>query len=299
MPTMPVTDLPDPTTGSDEPVDVDPDTRASLLAILDRWAQPPADMLAKLPKPKQRGADKGRCNEAAVQARQTDYACGGWHGLPAVHLDYMGHADVTEALIREDPAWNWRPAAINPATGGPAYGKNAKGLIVMWGHLTLHGVERMCVGTCEPDKFEIEKELIGDMLRNGAMRFGIAVRLWSKADHLDATDDTPVPDAAPAGPDPNEPLTAGRAAAALRAVCGGDRDVAREWWDQEPRGDGPFPRHQVDAWVTEATAWYAERQAALEAPFTDDAPAADAGDDDPEMAAAIDSADPHGSADGS
>ena len=153
------------------------DTHAGRLAgIVDKWAQPPADMLSKLPKPTRRENQKGSCD-----------VCGGFHGLPAVHLDYMGHADVTEALIDADPFWNWRPAAIDHNTGGPVIVREK--MATMWGYLTVLGVERMCVGTADGGKEEYAKELIGDLLRNGAMRFGIGLRLWSKADHLDATGD--------------------------------------------------------------------------------------------------------------
>jgi hypothetical protein len=57
--------------------------------------------------------------------------------------------------------------------------------LVMWGYLTVHGVDRLCVGTCEPGKGDPEKELVGDLLRNGAMRFGIGTKLWSKATDAD------------------------------------------------------------------------------------------------------------------
>lgn len=153
------------------------DTRVGRFAgIVDKWAQPPADMLSKLPKPTRKENAKGRCD-----------VCNGYHGLPAVHLDYMGHADVTEALIDADPFWNWRPAAIDHNTGGPVIVREK--MATMWGYLTVLGVERMCVGTADGGKEEYAKELIGDLLRNGAMRFGIGLRLWSKADHLDATGD--------------------------------------------------------------------------------------------------------------
>jgi hypothetical protein len=55
----------------------------------------------------------------------------------------------------------------------------------MWGWLVVHGTRRLCVGTCEASKGDPEKELIGDLLRNGAMRFGIGTRLWSKSDSAD------------------------------------------------------------------------------------------------------------------
>ena len=95
-------------------------------------------------------------------------------------LSYMGHAEVTLALIDVDPAWTWEPVAIDPATGGPMIHKQGNRL-VMWGYLTVCDVRRLCVGTCEDRKGDPEKELIGDLLRNGAMRFGIGTKLWSKA----------------------------------------------------------------------------------------------------------------------
>ena len=54
----------------------------------------PPHQISKLPKPLKRDAPKGKCNE-----------CGGWHGLPAVHLDYVGHAALTDRLLDADPAW--------------------------------------------------------------------------------------------------------------------------------------------------------------------------------------------------
>ena len=250
------------------------DVSRRLLAILDQYADPDPATLSKLPKPKQRDAEKGRCDADAVRRGVSDYACGGWHGLPALHLDYMGHADVTEALIRIDPQWSWRPAAINPNTGGPqiTQGVGTGKLIAMWAYLTVLGVERLCVGTCEASKQEAEKELIGDMLRNGALRFGIAVRLWSKADHADtAGDDSPAATVQP------ELVAAGGAAAAVRRACGGNRDAGSDWWHTAERGDGPWPRPVVDQWVAEASAWWLAHQADYQ-PLTAADAEADAGD---------------------
>lgn len=101
-----------------------------------------------------------------------------------VDLLFQGHAEITLALIEIDPLWNWRPMAFDVDSGGPAIEVHPKRL-VMWGYLTVHGVERPAVGTCEPSKGEPEKELIGDLLRNGAMRFGVATKLWSKATDAD------------------------------------------------------------------------------------------------------------------
>lgn len=159
---------------------------AALAAIPAKWAQPPREAISKLPKPTKRDAPKGSCSE-----------CGGWHGLPAVHLDYMGHAETTLALCDVDPGWTWSPAAIDPATGGPIITVR-NGQATMWAVLTVHGKMLMGVGTADAGKGEIEKELIGDFLRNAAQRFGIATALWSKADHAAQT----VEDEAPPKPPP-------------------------------------------------------------------------------------------------
>lgn len=157
-----------------EPVDAYvADMSRRLAATPGRWATPDPSTLSKLPKPTSRSNDKGHCN-----------VCGGWHGLPAVHLDYMGHADVTLALIEVDPLWTWEPVAFDPATGGPIIGLQG-GRLVMWARLTVLGKTMLGVGTCESGKGDPEKELIGDFLRNAAMRFGIATKLWSKADKAD------------------------------------------------------------------------------------------------------------------
>lgn len=101
-----------------------------------------------------------------------------------INLSYMGHAEVTLALIEADPLWTWEPIRFDPETGGPQISTMGNRL-VMWGRLTVLGVSRICVGTCESKKGDPEKELIGDLLRNGAMRFGIGTKLWSKATDAD------------------------------------------------------------------------------------------------------------------
>jgi hypothetical protein len=106
-----------------------------------------------------------------------------------VNLLYMGHAEVTLALIDVDPLWTWEPVAMDLETGGPRIIQDGN-LLTLWGYLTVCGVRRLCVGTCEARKAESSKELLGDALRNGAMRFGIGTKLWSKA--VDAEPVAPV-----------------------------------------------------------------------------------------------------------
>lgn len=146
----------------------------------------PAHQISKLPKPTSKDATKGRCKE-----------CGGWHGLPAVHLDYVGHAALTDRLLDADPSWTWEPIADPAAKGLPSSPGG------MWIKLTVCGVTRLGYG--HPDGKtggDAVKETIGDALRNAAMRFGAALDLWHKGDlhkHGDeATDAAEVPEPTPA-----------------------------------------------------------------------------------------------------
>lgn len=85
-------------------------------------------------------------------------------------LDFVGHAVTTDRLLSVDPEWTWEPLALDER-GLPQY-DNAGGL---WIKLTICGVTRLGYGD-GPDP----KQRIGDALRNAAMRFGVALDLWSK-----------------------------------------------------------------------------------------------------------------------
>lgn len=108
------------------------------------------------------------------------------HQIPkgGVQLDYVGHAEVTERLLEVDPLWSWEPLAFNEA-GAPLITTH-DGVAVMWIRLTICGVTRLGVGTARADKGEVEKELIGDALRNASMRFGVALDLWKKTINVGA-----------------------------------------------------------------------------------------------------------------
>lgn len=137
----------------------------------------PANQISKLPKPYKADSQKGKCSE-----------CGGYHGLPAMHLDYVGHAALTDRLLDCDPLWTWEPVAFGP-DGLPAMDKIGG----MWIKLTVCGVTRLGYG--HPDGKSggnAVKEVIGDALRNAAMRFGAALDLWHKGDLHG--DDDPVPE---------------------------------------------------------------------------------------------------------
>ena len=98
-------------------------------------------------------------------------------------LDFVGHAEITRILIDIDPLWNWEPVAWSP-DGRPQINV-VNGNAVMWGTLTVLGHSRLGVGTARHDKADLDKELIGDFLRNAAMRFGICLSLWSKTEWED------------------------------------------------------------------------------------------------------------------
>lgn len=101
-------------------------------------------------------------------------------------LDYVGHADITERLLDNDPAWTWEPVAFD-AHGLPAFDTDGG----LWIRLTVNGVTRYGYG--EPqgrNAFDARKGAIGNALRNAAMRFGVALQLWQK--------DQPAEDASPA-----------------------------------------------------------------------------------------------------
>lgn len=110
-----------------------------------------------------------------------------------VYLDFVGHADITRILLEIDPHWRWVPIAWE--NGRPAIHVE-NGMATMWGELTLLGQARLGVGSVEAHKADLDKELVGDFLRNAAQRFGICLSLWSKSEWEDQ--ETEAPAAAPA-----------------------------------------------------------------------------------------------------
>ncbi len=139
----------------------------------------PTSEIGKLPKPTTRDGQKGQCRD-----------CGGYHQLPAVHLDYVGHAAVTKRLLDVDPLWSWEPFAIGP-DGLPARDQNGG----LWIKLTVLGVTRIGYGDSQgkPGPNAV-KEAIGDALRNAAMRFGVALELWHKGEFAEQPEEQPVID---------------------------------------------------------------------------------------------------------
>jgi hypothetical protein len=125
--------------------------RELLLDLMHEWWDPPQHLIQTLP----RGGTK---------------------------LSYLGHADTTRALSETDPEWTWTPMA-HDENGLPILDRDSNGNPVgMWIWISVCGVERPAYGSCDSGKRDAVKELIGDAIRNGAMRFGVAGGLWSKGE---------------------------------------------------------------------------------------------------------------------
>lgn len=134
----------------------------------------PEHHISKLPKPTKQQTDELR-SDRSVGIRCN--LCGGWHHKNTIHLDYVGHAALTDRLLDADPGWVWEPLAMHD--GLPVMDSFGG----MWIKLTVCGVTRLGYGHAG-DKVggDAIKEVIGDALRNAAMRFGAALDLWHKGD---------------------------------------------------------------------------------------------------------------------
>ncbi len=148
----------------------------------------------QLPKPYKKDSQAGKCPE-----------CGGWHGLPALHLEYLGHAALTKRFLEVDPLWYWEPVAFGE-DGLPKFDHQGG----LWIRLYICGHSRLGYGDSQGKTGpNATKEAIGDALRNAGMRFGAALDLWHKGDLYDAKaergDETVV---APPAPKKSEPTPA-------------------------------------------------------------------------------------------
>lgn len=157
--------------------------------------------IEKLPKQLRRNDEnKARC-EAGSFASADGHYCGGWHPR-SVHLDYVGHAGVTMRLNEVDPKWSWTPMHVEllpwverlverAAEAGDharvdelirEHGAPLTRDGGMWIRLTVLGVTRTGFGDSQGKTGpNATKEIIGDALRNAAMRFGVGTYLWSKS----------------------------------------------------------------------------------------------------------------------
>jgi hypothetical protein len=154
----------------------------------------PPHHISKLPKPTKAQTDAVRADfKKGIRCKE----CGSWHHPDVVHLDYVGHAALTDRLLDTDPHWTWEPVSFGQ-DGLPAFDRNGG----LWIKLTVLGVTRLGYGSADgKEGGDAIKEIIGDALRNAAMRFGAALDLWHKGDlHGDEPTSDEVADA-PGMPD--------------------------------------------------------------------------------------------------
>jgi hypothetical protein len=125
----------------------------------------------------------GACNKAQYKVcdkhtRKRCDDCGGNMTDGHLHLDYVGHAELTGRLLEADPLWTWEPMAFDQ-DGLPKFDSNGG----LWIRLTVAGHTRLGYGDSQGKTGpNAVKEAIGDALRNAGMRFGAALTLWSKTD---------------------------------------------------------------------------------------------------------------------
>ena len=141
----------------------------------------PLNQIGKLPK-----GTKAQ-NDCPPSEKVNCKVCGGWHHPKVIHLDYIGHAALTDRLLNADPVWTWEPMALKD--GLPAFDESGG----LWIRLTICGVTRLGYGHAAHSAYKDigsrEKEVIGDALRNAAMRFGAALEFWHKGElHVDPPD---------------------------------------------------------------------------------------------------------------
>lgn len=163
------------------------------LALLREPFEP--HQISKLPKTMGRDGVKAPCQQGTPASADGVY-CGGYHAR-AIHIDYVGHAALTDRLLNVDPGWTWEPLAWDEA-GLPRFDH----LGGLWIRLTISGMTRYGYGDAGGKiGNNAIKEAIGDALRNAAMRFGAALDLWHKGD-LRATE---AEHAAPQQPEQQQP----------------------------------------------------------------------------------------------
>lgn len=165
--------------------------REALLSLLAPFTD---DRVGKLPRVTCADCSdrRKRCEEHKKAFCQT---CKAMVSTKHIHIDYVGHADVTERLLRTDPFWSWEPFALDE-DGLPKLDVDDLGHPVgLWIRLTVLGVTRPGYGSCPSNQSDAVKVLIGDALRNAAQRFGVAIAQWQKGDRDNPAAENPVADA--------------------------------------------------------------------------------------------------------
>ena len=246
-----------------------------LLKLREKFPKP---VIGKLPKVTCGQCSKGSCG---THKKAKCGVCGAWISEAHTHIDYVGHADTTGRLLDVDPEWDWRPKATDPDpallkaaiesgnpeivrmvldNAPPKFERNGSGYPVgFWMLLTIGGVTRPGYGSCPASQADAEKVLIGDALRNAAMRFGVALDLWAKGERADPTAENPAGDGGKAERHAVKPETPrGRVTAAQRQAAAEAKEVI-DLGDWQIVVDGCATRAECDTALDDLRKQYAAR----------------------------------------
>ncbi|MEO3869419.1 hypothetical protein ABGB18_11355 [Nonomuraea sp. B12E4] len=174
------------------------------------------DQIGKLPRVTCKDCSDRRAQCKQHQEKRCE-ECGAYVSTRHIHIDYVGHAHVTERLLEVDPEWSWEPLErdVDPQVWAAALATGNPDVIQMvlesappkfdlddfgnpvglWIKLTICGVTRPGYGSCPSKQSDAVKVLIGDALRNAAQRFGVALEQWMKGDRANPAAENAVADA--------------------------------------------------------------------------------------------------------
>jgi hypothetical protein len=190
----------------------------------------------------------GKC--CANHSKSRCAECGQWITSAHFHIDFVGHAHVTDRLLEVDPEWTWEPFARDEE-GCPLI-RQRDAQSVLWIYLTVGGVTKPGVGIAASSKDELEKELVSDALKNAAMRFGVALSLWAKGDLHAPVEDEPAPPIdwpALGWSDQVAHDTERERLAARSKGLPGDKQQAMRAWFADQGWTLPYERAQMEAWA--------------------------------------------------
>lgn len=136
----------------------------------------PDSAVGKLPRVTCRDCSNAPSRNCQAHKKVKCEECHNFISERHIHLDYVGHAAVTDRLLAVDPHWTWEPMALDDH-GLPLVSNGS-----LWIKLTVLDVTRLGVGEVDRQGTDGLKSGIGDAIRNAAMRFGVALDLWSKED---------------------------------------------------------------------------------------------------------------------
>ncbi|MFI7644264.1 hypothetical protein [Nonomuraea sp. NPDC049400] len=180
-------------------------------------------------------SDKRKKCENKSHIRKRCPECNATVSPKHIHIDFVGHANVTKRLLEVDPLWTWEPFALDENGLPQVDTDNFGNPVGMWIRLTVCGHTRPGYGSVPSNQHDAIKVLIGDAIRNAAQRFGVALEQW-------ITGEREIPEAENAVHDPGRRAMPAKQRAADAAVV-----VDSEWVAEFEKRLGEAPLEQVGA----------------------------------------------------